>query len=343
MCKNNLKKVVVLGTGGTIAGTATSSADHTGYTAAQISVAQLLQVVPGLEQALGGHALHSEQVAQLDSKDMDFATMARLAARCLHWMAQDDVAGIVITHGTDTLEETAYFLHLLLPAFKPVVLTCAMRPATSSQADGPTNLRDAVALALDPQARGVLCVCAGDVHQGALVQKVHAHRLNAFSSGDAEPAGRMATKAHNVGEMACVTWKASTTPLYHEKLPNASVDTAREAIKYIANITRWPRVEIILNHTSASGALVRALLQEQGDNRVQGIIAAGTGNGTLHHDLQTALLQAQAQGIQVMRSTRCQGGVTDTPNDALPGAGSLPYSKARIRMVLQLAGVALTG
>ena len=339
MQQNNLKKIVVLGTGGTIAGTAASSADHTGYIAAQIGVAQLLQAVPGLNQALQGHKLHSEQVAQLDSKDMDFVTLARLAARCLHWMAQADVTGIVITHGTDTLEETAYFLHLLLPANKPVVLTCAMRPATSSQADGPANLWGAVTVALDPQARGVLCVCAGDVHLADLVQKVHSHKLNAFSSGDASPVARLSGDAQGMH----VVWNADITHIYEVKQAESAIKRAQAATELIATITQWPRVEIVLNHAGATGAVVRALMKELGDSKVQGIIAAGTGNGTLQQDLQAALLEAQAQGIQVVRSTRCQGGVVDTANDALPSAGVLSYAKARIRMVLELAAVLPAG
>jgi L-asparaginase len=184
-----IQKLVVLATGGTIAGTAANSADHTGYTAAQIGVQQLVGAIARLPQALQGAELITEQVAQIDSKDMDFATMARLAQRCAHWLAQGEVAGIVVTHGTDTLEETAWFLQLALPAAllaaKPVVLTCAMRPATSSQADGPRNVCDAVRVALHAQASGVLCVCAGDVHSARDVQKVHSHALNAFSSGQA--------------------------------------------------------------------------------------------------------------------------------------------------------------
>ncbi len=136
-------KIVILGTGGTIAGTAASPADAIGYTAAQLGVAQLVAGVP----ALAGLPLESEQVAQLDSKDMDFATWQRLAQRVAAHLARDEVQGVVITHGTDTLEETAYFLHRVLAPAKPVVLTAAMRPATSLQADGPQNLLDAVTLA----------------------------------------------------------------------------------------------------------------------------------------------------------------------------------------------------
>jgi len=104
-----IKQWVVLGTGGTIAGTAASASDHTGYTAAQLGVAQLMSALPGMDQVLAGDRLEVEQVAQLDSKDMDHATWQRLAQRCQHWLAQPDVGGIVITHGTDTLEETAWF------------------------------------------------------------------------------------------------------------------------------------------------------------------------------------------------------------------------------------------
>ncbi len=142
------KKVVVLGTGGTIAGRASCASDNIGYTAAQVGVADLLASVPGLDAVLAGHRLHSEQVAQVDSKDMGFALWQALASRISDHLAQPDVTGVVITHGTDTLEETAYFLHAVLPLAlqnsKPVVLTCAMRPATALSPDGPQNLLDAV-------------------------------------------------------------------------------------------------------------------------------------------------------------------------------------------------------
>ena len=184
-------KWVVLGTGGTIAGTAASPTDHTGYTAAQLGVQHLLDAVPGLNALLQGDTLLGEQVAQLDSKDMDHATWQRLALRCQHWLAQPEVGGIVITHGTDTLEETAWFLQQVLKSAKPVVITCAMRPATSVEADGPQNLLDALTVVRDPQAQGVLAVCAGHIHRARDVQKVHPYRLDAFSSGDAGPCGQV--------------------------------------------------------------------------------------------------------------------------------------------------------
>jgi L-asparaginase len=328
----NVQKIVVLGTGGTIAGTAASASDHTGYTAAQIGVAQLLGGIAGLAEAAQGRELAAEQVAQIDSKDMDFATMARLAQRCTHWLAQPDVAGVVVTHGTDTLEETAWFLHLTLPAellaAKSVVLTCAMRPATSSEADGPRNVCDAVRVALDSQARGVLCVCAGDVHSAEQVQKVHTHALNAFSSGDAGPVARVS--------QAQVVWQGSKSAFYKGKVPPAQWNIAQAAINSVVSDMPWPRVEIVQNYAGASGAVVRALLQSAGQP-VRGIVAAGTGNGTLASDLQAALLEAQSQGVQVLRASRCAwGGVSATANDVLP-CTALSAVKARVSMVLQLA------
>ena len=151
--------LVILGTGGTIAGQAADAADNVGYKAGQLAVEQLIQAVPSLRN----YPLECEQVAQLDSKDMDFATWQRLARAVARHLARPEVQGLVITHGTDTLEETAFFLQRLLAPTKPVVLTAAMRPATALQPDGPQNLLDAVRVASLPSARGVLTVLAGKV------------------------------------------------------------------------------------------------------------------------------------------------------------------------------------
>ena len=164
-----LQKIVVLGTGGTIAGRAAESSDTLGYTAGQVPVEELLGGLPALKDKM----IHSEQVAQLDSKDMSHAVWRTAALRCAHWLGQADVAGLVITHGTDTIEETAFFLQSVLAPGKPVVLTCAMRPATALVPDGPQNLADALALAGTEGAAGVLVVCGGVVHGAVDVQKVH--------------------------------------------------------------------------------------------------------------------------------------------------------------------------
>ena len=325
------KKIIVLGTGGTIAGTAASSGDHTGYTAAQLSVADLLRNVDGMSDALRGDELHSEQVAQLDSKDMDFATMTRLAQRCAHHLAQSDVRGIVITHGTDTLEETAYFLHLVLGAAcadliaqKPVVLTCAMRPATSSEADGPRNLRDAVAVARDAlhsggQARGVLAVCAGDVHHAAHVQKIHSYALNAFSSGDVAlgEAGVLARLEHGA-----VVWNTGSEQIFKQNEHVAGIEYAQNAHYLIAHATpetiQWPRIEIVMNHVHHSGNIVRALLvASTPTDPLSGIVVAGTGNSTVSDSLEKALQEARQAGVEVVIASRCvwseQTGLEDAP------------------------------
>ncbi len=335
------QKIIVLGTGGTIAGTAASSSDHTGYTAAQIGVETLLTTVPGLSDALQGRELVAEQVAQVDSKDMDFDVMQRIAQRCVHFLAQQDVKGIVITHGTDTLEETAYFLHRFLHVVcplelqsKPVVLTCSMRPATSSEADGPRNLRDAVRVACDAQARGVLVVCAGDVHHAFAVQKIHSYALNAFSSGDVA-LGELGLMAQLVADQ--VVWRVDPEEFFKQKKPFLLADTAQSAIEIIVNAlpatAAWPRVEIVLNHAHADGGIVRALLAASTpQDPLRGIVVAGTGNGTVSQSLQRALGQAAAQGVQVVISSRCAwGGVHD--------ASPLPAVKARVELMLKLAAM----
>jgi L-asparaginase len=336
------QEIIVLGTGGTIAGTAASRLDNTGYTAAQIGVAALLEGVPSLHDALQGRVLRSEQVAQLDSKDMDWLTMLLLAQRCAHYLAQPQVKGIVITHGTDTLEETAYFLHCTLPAAlqaKPVVLTCAMRPATSSEADGPSNLRDAVWLAGDVRARGVMALCAGDVHHAVAVQKIHTYALNAFSSGDTalgEP-GVIAQVAQGV-----VTCTGAADQFFKGNWPLGEIDTARGAIESIvlkgddqaARALRWPRVEIVLNHAQASGAIVRALMAHSRDGEpVRGMVVAGTGNGTVSVALQSALEEAQAKGVEVVIASRCAwGGVRENAIQI----NALSAVKARVALSLKL-------
>ncbi|MGV3571480.1 MAG: asparaginase [Ramlibacter sp.] len=302
--------IVVLGTGGTIAGEAASAADNVGYRSAQRSVADLLRGVP----AAAGLRIESEQVAQVDSKDMDFAVWTRLAQRCAHWLAQDTVAGLVVTHGTDTMEETAFFLQSVLAPRKPVVLTGAMRPATSGAADGPQNIADAIAVAAAPGAHGACVAFAGNVHGAFEVAKVHAYRVDAFASIDAGPVARV-----EEGRVRSLRpWPVGQVLREAAALPPPD---------------RWPRVEIVMNHAGADGAVVRALLAQG----VDGIVVAGTGNGTLNQRLEAALLEAQAQGVAVRRTSRCaEGRVLATPGDRLPHAEGLSPVKARVALLLEL-------
>ncbi len=329
--------LVVLGTGGTIAGTAATASDNLGYTAAQLGVAELFEAVPGLTQVLGDRGLRAEQVAQVDSKDMSFSVWQDLVQRVEYHLAQAQVKGVVITHGTDTLEETAYFLHAVLPpallAAKPVVLTCAMRPASSAAPDGPQNLLDALVVAGTTGACGVLAVCAGTLHGAVEVQKVHPYRLDAFNSGDAGPVGYV-----EEGRVRLVRgWPATSdysAPGIFEKLGNAS---------------RWPRVEIVMNYAGSDGVMVDALLAlakqrvfgtgQQLARPLQGLVVAATGNGTVHQDLEAALLRAQAVGVKVVLATRCcSGRVLARTDAAFPDSRGLSPVKARIALMLALLG-----
>jgi len=303
--------IVILGTGGTIAGTAKTASDGVGYTAAQLRVEDLLAAVP----ALAGRSLEALQVAQLDSKDMDVATWQRLAVAVHAQLARPDVRGVVITHGTDTLEETAYVLHRVLAPAKPVVLTAAMRPATALAPDGPQNLFDAVQVAAAPGAAGVVVAFAGRVHDATQVRKTHSYRVDAFESAD----GALVARVEEGAVRLLGRWPAG------EALGLARIERPADA---------WPRVEIVMNHAGADGRLVQAL-QTQG---VDGLVAAGTGNGTLSRALDAALRDAEAAGVKVWRSTRCDAGpVMDLPG-LLPSAGALSPVKARIEMILALLG-----
>jgi L-asparaginase len=310
--QSDARKVVILGTGGTIAGTAASATDAVGYTAAQLGVARLIAAVP----ALAARALECEQVAQLDSKDMDEAVWLGLARRAAFHLARDDVAGLVVTHGTDTLEETAYFLHRVLGPAKPLVLTAAMRPATALGADGPQNLLDAVTVANTSGAHGVVAVLAGRVHAGCDLRKQHSYRIDAFGSGDAGPLG----------------WVEEGRVRRVREWPAVGAIGVGGLVE-----PPWPVVEIVTSHAGASGALVRAVVTAG----ARGLVVAATGNGTVHREMLAALLEAQRAGVAVVRSTRClDGPVLPRPDDVLPSAGMLTPVQARIELQLQLMGAA---
>ncbi len=310
---------VVLATGGTIAGRAARPDDHLGYVAGQVPVADLLDAVPGLM----GLPLEGEQVAQVDSKDMSLPVWQALVRRLVQHLARPEVGSVVITHGTDTLEETAYLLHALLQPTKPVVLTCAMRPATALMADGPQNLGDAVALARHPGACGVLVVCAGEVHTGLEVSKVHSYRLNAFDSGDAGAMGLM--EAGQLRLFRAFAQPAQSTPQGTQRLER------------FLSATALPRVALLTSHADADGDMVRALLTQPTEQPLRGLVVAGTGNGSVNQPLEAALVEAQAVGVRVVRTTRCaRGTVWPRPGQALPEISGLSPVKARLALALEL-------
>ncbi|MEO7850680.1 MAG: asparaginase [Rubrivivax sp.] len=305
---NVQRTTVILGTGGTIAGTAEHAHDNVGYRAAQLGVDQLLAGLPWVG------ALHTEQVAQVDSKDMEHTLWRTLAERVALHLARPEVDAVVITHGTDTLEETAYFLHRVLAPAKPVVLTAAMRPASALLSDGPQNLLDALALAATPGARGVLVVMAQQVYGATGLRKAHSYKLDALSAGDAGPLGRI-----EEGHMRRFRDWPEAVPL--------------GLAAVLTPVANWPRVEIVFSHAGADGSVVDALMQQP----PQGIVVAGSGNGSVHARLEAALRRAMAKGVAVRRCTRCAaGGVIGGDADDLPAAGDLTPVQARIALMLEL-------
>ena len=302
--------VVILATGGTIAGTAAAATDTTGYRAGALGVDALIAAVP----ALADHRLESESVAAIDSKNMDIATWQRLAARVAHHVARPEVAGVVVTHGTDTLEETAYFLQRVLAPAKPVMLTAAMRPASALSADGPANLLDAVTVAGTPSARGVGLVFGGAVWAAVGLRKIHTLQTSAFAGSDCGPIARL---------------EGGTTRVFRDWPAGDALGLAHIA----AAPDAWPRVEIVLNHSGADGRLVDAAVA----SGAAGIVVAGTGHGTVSDRLDAALVRARDAGVSVRRASRCAFGPVLPHDDGdAEAAGELSAVQARVELQLAL-------
>ncbi|WP_343629706.1 asparaginase [Roseateles sp.] len=300
--------VVIIGTGGTIAGASGSATDNIGYKAGSLSVESLVKAVP----ALASRALEAEQLAQLDSKDMDHATWAKLARRVEEQLARPEVRGIVITHGTDTLEETAYLLQRVLAPSKPVVLTAAMRPATAIQADGPQNLLDAVSVANAEGVRGVVAVVAGQVWSGLELRKTHSYRLDAFEAGP--DAGPLAVVEEGV----------------IRRFRDWPIGEALGASLLPQDAAQWPWVEVLGSHAGADARSIEAWRSAG----LQGLVLACTGNGTLSQALEQPVAALKRAGVPVWRTTRCaQGRIVGAVDE--PAAALSPWA-ARVELMLQL-------
>ncbi len=302
----------VFGTGGTISGRAADPKDVLGYTAGEVSVDALL----GDVAVPDGVSVRAEQVAQVDSKDMSWAIWQDLAQRVRAALMQPETRGVVITHGTDTMEETAYCLHRVLGpavAHKAVVLTGAMRPASALEPDGPGNIADAMRVACAPGARGVALCMAGRVWDALQGQKLHSGRLDAFGARDGEAFAEVCA-----GEVSVTgDW------------PQPSGDAWAHALAAEA-----PWVELLTSGTQASARALQALISAG----VEGVVLATTGNGTVHQDLLRAAEAAYAAGLPVVRASRtAHGNIRDGHPQAIPHAGGLSPFKARVEMMLRLA------
>lgn len=310
-------KIRILATGGTIAG-AGESAVAGEYAAARLPIEALLEAVP---EAGGIAELSGEQLAQIASQAVTPALWLKLARRVNELLAAATVDGIVITHGTDTMEETAYFLHLTVHSDRPVVLVGAMRPATAISADGPANLYNAITLAAHPGARGkgVLLAMNETILGARDVTKSNTTNVATFRAQDTGPMGMVAN-----GRVSFYSGPVRA----HTSASEFQVDD-RE---------RLPPVEILYGYAGDNSAQVGAAVQAG----AQGIVFAGVGNGNLNPAVEQALAQARAQGVAVVRGTRTGSGRVTTGaevDDSQYGfvvADDLSPQQARVLLMLAL-------
>jgi L-asparaginase len=249
-------KIVIVATGGTIAGAAASQTDA-GYKSGAVGVDILINAVPQLKDIA---QVSGEQVSSIGSQDMNDEVWLKLANKVNEILAKPDVAGVAITHGTDTMEETAYFLDLVVKSDKPVVLTGSMRPSTAMSADGPLNIYNAVAIAADPAARGrgVMVTVDDDIHSAHDIVKTHTTDVGTMSSGEAGLVG-----ATLFGKN---TWY---------RMPN-NVHTTKSEMS-IAGVTALPRVDIIYAHANMSPDVISSAVA----NGAKGLVIAGVGDGNM--------------------------------------------------------------
>lgn len=309
-------KVVILATGGTIAGSA-ASATEAGYQSGAVGVDILIQAVPQLADVAD---VSGEQIASIGSQDMNDAVWLKLAKRVNEILKSPDVAGVAITHGTDTLEETSYFLHLVVTSDKPVVMTGSMRPSTAMSADGPLNIYNAVAIAADPSARGrgVLVAVDDDVHSAHDIIKTHTTDVATFSSREAGLVGAVLFGA--------TTWY---------RTPN-DVHTTKSDLR-IDKVDALPRVDVIYAHANMSPDLIDAAVK----NGAKGVVIAGVGDGNMTADALEAVERAVAKGVVVVRSSRVNGGIArrniETNDDEMGTVASMELNPSKARVLLQLA------
>lgn len=314
--RNDLPTVVVLATGGTIAGAAASDV-QSGYSSGQVGVEQLLNAVP---QAKKLAHLNGEQISNIGSQDMNDEVWLKLANRINELLARPDVSGIVITHGTDTIEETAYFLNLVVKSTKPVVLTASMRPSTALSADGPLNFYNAVAVAANRDAanRGVLVVVNDWIHGASSLTKTSTTAVQTFLS---PLSGLIGTVAY--GD---VEW-------YRGPVGKNTVHSAFS----VGTSTALPRVDIIMATENMDGALIRAAAAAG----AKGIVIAGVGNGNMTKSALAALEEQQKKGVVCVRSTRVTTGQVgrnvEVSDDSLHFVASLGLNPQKSRVLLRLA------
>jgi L-asparaginase len=308
--------VMILATGGTIAG-AQPKPGEAGYKAGSFSVESLIQAVPGMEKIA---TVKGEQIASIGSQDMNDAVWIKLARRVNELQARPDVEGIVITHGTDTMEETGYFLNLVTKGDKPVVLVGSMRPATAISADGPMNLYNATAVAVDPAAkgRGVLVVLNDDIHYARESEKTNTTSLQTFHSPNRGLAG---------------TVLFGKARFYSPPVPKHTSGSAFAG----AVPDALPKVAIVYAHANVGAEPVEAAVA----SGAKGIVLAGVGDGNATAPMIEALSAAAKKGVVVVRSSRVGSGTVarnvELDDDKLGFVAAMELNPSKARVLLQQA------
>ena len=308
----NLPHVVILATGGTIAGTASSATELVNYTAANMNVDQLVTSVPGLSTYA---SLTAEQICNIDSDEMTPAIWLNLSRRVNEVLADPTVDGVVITHGTDTLEETAYFLNLVVQSEKPVVITGSMRPATAISADGPLNLMNAIRLAGDPDAkgRGVLICLNNEINGARDTTKTATEMVETFRSLD----------------FGLLGYIQNGKPVFYRESTRRHTSGSEFNL---TGITTLPKVDIVYAYAGMDTTAIDAFSAD----KTQGIVFASLGNGGYPKIVQMALLNLSALGTPVVVSSRTGTGIS-IPDDApFISADTLNPQKARVLLMVAL-------
>ena len=308
--------VVILATGGTIAGAA-ASGTQAAYTSGAVTIDAMIAAVPGIKDMAN---IKGEQISNVGSQDMSFEIMLKLAKRINELMSKNDVDGFVITHGTDTMEETAFFLNLVVKGDKPVVMVGSMRPSTAVSADGPLNLYNAVGVAVDPNAkgRGVLVVMNDWIHAAHSLTKTSTTAIQTFMSPLRGVVG-VATYGKN-DFYNTPQWKHTSASEFD-----------------VSGVNKLPRVDIIFACADMSPDLIDASVA----NGAKGIVIAGVGNGNMNKASLDAAANAAKKGVIVVRSTRVATGSVgrnvEVNDDELGFIASDELNPQKARLLLSLA------
>ena len=316
LSQNKKANVIVLATGGTIAGAA-ATGTQSGYTSGRVTIDAMLDSVPKIRELA---SIKGEQVANVGSQDMSFDIMLKLAKRINELLATPEVDGIVVTHGTDTMEETAFFLNLTVKSDKPVVLVGSMRPSTAVSADGPLNLYDAVSVAADPNAkgRGVLVVMNDWIQGAHSLTKTSTTAVQTFMS---PLRGLVGVSAYGKNDFYNnPSWKHTTASEFD-----------------VSNVTKMPRVDIIF----ADADMAPDLIDSSVNNGAKGIVIAGVGNGNMNKASLDAAARAVKKGVVVVRSSRVPTGTVgrnvEVKDDELGFVASDELNPQKSRILLSLA------